>query len=67
MNARPDVPVRESAQDAQEAIAEEFSFFSDWTERYDYLIDLGRKLPPFPPALQTETNKCWQPNRALSR
>jgi len=57
MNARPDVAVRESAQDAQEAIAEEFSFFSDWTERYQYLIDLGRKLPPFPPALQTEENK----------
>ena len=57
MNARPDVATRESAQDAQEAIAEEFSFFSDWTERYQYLIDLGRKLPPFPPALQTEENK----------
>ena len=57
MNARPDVAARESAQDAQEAIAEEFSFFSDWTERYQYLIDLGRKLPPFPPALQTEENK----------
>ncbi len=57
MNARPDVPAHESAQDAQEAIAEEFSFFSDWTERYQYLIDLGRKLPPFPPVLQTEANK----------
>src|SRR5678809_1314181 len=57
MNARPDVPAGESAQDAQDAIAEEFSFFSDWTERYQYLIDLGRKLPPFPPELQTEGNK----------
>ncbi|HET7064419.1 MAG TPA: SufE family protein, partial [Rudaea sp.] len=57
MNARPDISTRESAQDAQEAIAEEFSFFSDWTERYQYLIDLGRKLPPFPPPLQTEANK----------
>jgi cysteine desulfuration protein SufE len=57
MNARPDIAVHESPQDAQDAIAEEFSFFSDWTERYQYLIDLGRKLPPFPPALQTEANK----------
>ena len=57
MNARPDISTRESAQDAQEAIADEFSFFSDWTERYQYLIDLGRKLPAFPPALQTEANK----------
>ncbi|MBS0557308.1 MAG: SufE family protein [Proteobacteria bacterium] len=36
-----------SAQAAQDAIAEEFAFFGDWTERYQYLIDLGRKLPPF--------------------
>jgi len=57
MNARPDISTRESARDAQEAIADEFSFFSDWTERYQYLIDLGRKLPAFPPALQTEANK----------
>ena len=48
MNARPDIAVQESAQQAQDAIAEEFSFFGDWTERYQYLIDLGRKLPPFP-------------------
>jgi cysteine desulfuration protein SufE len=39
---------------AQDAIAEEFAFFSDWTERYQYLIDLGRQLPPFPDDLRTE-------------
>ena len=57
MNARPDIAPRESAQQAQDAIAEEFSFFSDWTERYQYLIDLGRKLPPFPEALKTDAYK----------
>jgi len=57
MNARPDIAVRESAQEAQDAIAEEFSFFGDWTERYQYLIDLGRKLPPLPEELKTEPNK----------
>lgn len=57
MNAQPELAPKESAQDAQDAIAEEFSFFSDWTERYQYLIDLGRKLPPFPAELQTEANK----------
>jgi len=56
MNARPEI-ASESAEDAQQAIADEFSFFSDWTERYQYLIDLGRKLPPFPDALKTEANK----------
>jgi cysteine desulfuration protein SufE len=57
MNARPDVPKIESANDAQDAIVDEFSFFGDWTERYQYLIDLGRKLPPFPDELKTEENK----------
>ena len=56
MNAQPDL-AHESAQQAQDAIAEEFSFFSDWTERYQYLIDLGRKLPPFPDALKVEQFK----------
>jgi len=58
MNARPDLSVHgETAQQAQDAIAEEFSFFSDWTERYQYLIDLGRKLPEFPDAFKTEAHK----------
>ena len=57
MNARPDVAARESAQEAQDAIVEEFSFFGDWTERYQYLIDLGRKLAPLPEELKTEDSK----------
>ena len=46
-----------SAVAAETAIAEEFAFFGDWTERYQYLIDLGRKLPPFPEALKTDAHK----------
>jgi cysteine desulfuration protein SufE len=42
---------------AQAGIAEEFAFFGDWTERYQYLIDLGRKLAPFPDALKTDEHK----------
>jgi cysteine desulfuration protein SufE len=57
MNARPETAVHESAQEAQNAIVEEFSFFGDWTERYQYLIDLGRKLPPLPEELKTEAHK----------
>ncbi len=37
-----------TAAQAQQAIADEFALFGDWTERYQYLIDLGRKLTPFP-------------------
>jgi cysteine desulfuration protein SufE len=56
MNAPPDL-ADASADAAQRAIAEEFAFFGDWTERYQYLIDLGRKLPPFPDALKTDDRK----------
>ena len=47
----------ESAAAAQDAIADEFAFFGDWTERYQYLIDLGRKLPPLPEELKTDAYK----------
>jgi cysteine desulfuration protein SufE len=64
MNAQPDIAIQAthdaasgSADAEQAAIAEEFSFFSDWTERYQYLIDLGRKLPPFPEELKTDSTK----------
>ena len=41
-------PQEASAALAQQSIADEFALFGDWTERYQYLIDLGRKLTPFP-------------------
>jgi cysteine desulfuration protein SufE len=43
-----------SAAQAQQEIAEEFAFFGDWTERYQYLIDLGKQLPSFPEQWKTE-------------
>ena len=50
-------PLEASAAQAQAAIAEEFAFFGDWSERYQYLIDLGRKLPAFPDDLKTEEHR----------
>lgn len=50
-------PTEPSAAAAQAAIAEEFAFFGDWSERYQYLIDLGRKLPPLPEADKVEANR----------
>ena len=50
-------PLEPSAAAAQAAIAEEFAFFGDWSERYQYLIDLGRKLPEFPEAWKTEEHR----------
>jgi cysteine desulfuration protein SufE len=50
-------PIEATAAQAQAAIAEEFSFFGDWSERYQYLIDLGRKLPPFPEQWKVEEHR----------
>lgn len=50
-------PLEPSAADAQAAIAEEFGFFGDWSERYQYLIDLGRRLPPLPDEFRTEEHR----------
>ena len=53
----PFVPLEPTAAEAQAAIRDEFAFFGDWSERYQYLIDLGRKLPPMEESLRTEENR----------
>lgn len=37
-------------------LLENFLFLGDWEERYAYLIDLGKKLPPFPGSEKTDAN-----------
>ena len=39
---------KSTISEEQESIIEEFSFFEDWMDKYQYLIDLGRKLPKMP-------------------
>lgn len=55
--ARSPFPLEATPAEAQAAIAGEFAFFGDWTERYQYLIDLGRKLPDLPEAWKTEEHR----------
>ena len=38
-------------------LAETFEFLGDWEERYRYLIELGRKLPPMPDEEHDEAHK----------
>ncbi|MGX1096837.1 SufE family protein [Amorphus sp. MBR-141] len=38
-------------------IVEAFELIDDWEERYRYVIELGKELPPFPDAARTEANK----------
>ena len=42
---------------AQEEIIEEFSLFDNWMDRYQYIIDLGRRLPEFPDELRTDEHR----------
>lgn len=50
-------PMEATAAEAQKAIIEEFAFFSDWSERYQYLIDLGKKLPDLKLEWKTEEHR----------
>ncbi len=38
-------------------IESNLEFLDDWEDRYRYLIELGRMLPPFPAEAQIEANK----------
>jgi cysteine desulfuration protein SufE len=42
------MPEDPTAADAIAAIGDELGVFDDWMDRYQYIIELGRKLPPFP-------------------
>ena len=57
MDTATHFPLEATAAEAQAAIRDEFAFFGDWSERYQYLIDLGRKLPPFPEEWKNEANR----------
>ncbi len=45
-----------SAEETVQDFKDAFMFLDDWTDRYGYLIDLGRKLPEFPNALRVDEN-----------
>jgi len=38
-------------------IAEELEIFDDWMDRYQYIIELGRKLPPYPDAWANDAHR----------
>ena len=40
-----------------EELFENFSYLSDWEDRYRYLIEMGDSLPPFPDSDKTDTHK----------
>jgi len=46
-----------NASDHAAEIVDEFSFFDDWEDRYQHLIDLGRRLPPLEDRHKIEENR----------
>ncbi|WP_158730399.1 MULTISPECIES: SufE family protein [unclassified Flavobacterium] len=43
-------------KEIQDEIVDEFSLFDDWMERYEYIIELGKKLPLIKEEYKTENN-----------
>ena len=43
-------------KEAQQEIIEEFSFFEDWMQRYEHMIELGKSLPLIDPKYKTENH-----------
>lgn len=38
-------------------IVDEFSLFDSWDEKYEYIIDLGKKLPPLDEKFKVDENR----------
>ena len=50
-------PEDATAAAAIAAIGEELDVFDDWMDRYQHIIELGRKLPPFPAEWQNDDHR----------
>jgi cysteine desulfuration protein SufE len=51
------IPGEDSSAEAIAAIGDELGLFDDWLERYEFIIELGRKLPPYPADWQDEAHR----------
>jgi cysteine desulfuration protein SufE len=50
-------PEEPTAAAAIAAIGEELDVFDDWMDRYQFIIELGRKVPPFPDAWANDAHR----------
>jgi len=44
-------------QEIEQEIIDDFALFDDWTEKYQYIIELGQKLPPMDDRYKTDDRK----------
>ena len=50
------IPEESSPAEAIAAIGEDLALFDDWMDRYEFIIELGRKLPAYPTEWQDESH-----------
>lgn len=43
-------------EEAKAAVVEEFSMFDEWLDKYEYIIELGKRLEAFPEEQKTDDN-----------
>lgn len=43
-------------KDKQDEIIADFEFFGNWDDKYEYIIQLGKELPPMDPQYKVEEN-----------
>jgi cysteine desulfuration protein SufE len=51
MNAEPNIA------ETEQEIVDEFALFDSWDDKYEYIIDLGKKLPPLDPKYKIDENR----------
>ena len=47
----------QTIQETEDEIVEEFSLFDNWEDKYEYIIDLGKKLEPLDAKFKIDENK----------
>jgi cysteine desulfuration protein SufE len=49
----PDLDIKETERE----ITEEFALFDSWDDKYEYIIDLGKRLAPLDPKYKIDENR----------
>lgn len=48
------IDMEKTLKEVENEVADEFSMFDEWLDRYEYLIELGKSLKDFPEASKTD-------------
>lgn len=48
---------QQTIEETENEIVEEFALFDSWDDKYEYIIDLGKRLPPLEDQYKLDINK----------